>query len=111
MEVQHLPIICQHVEAYFNKNHRTVKTGRDAWNLSSLAKKQGYFLTWMFSITFLPYDIHGNLGKEDQLRNFNQVSLLSLLKNGIFNGCQTAIASQQALSAALVGWREGCRLG
>lgn len=101
MEVQHLPIICQHVEAYFSKNHRTVKTGRDPWNLSSLNEKQGYFLPWMFSITFLLYDIPSNLGKEGQLRNFNRVSLLSLLKNCIFNGCQTTTACQQALSAAL----------
>lgn len=109
MEVQHLPIICQHLEAYFSKNHRMVKTGRDPWNLSSPNEKQGYFLPWMFSITFLLYDIPSNLGKEGQLRNFNRVSLLSLLKNCIFNGCQTA--SQQALSAALVGWRECCRVG
>lgn len=111
MEVQHVPIICQHVEAYFSKNHRMVKTGRDPWNLSSLNEKQGYFLPWMFSITFLLYDIPSNLGKEGQLRNFNRVSLLSLLKNCIFNGCQTTTASQQALSAALVGWRECCRVG
>lgn len=59
-KVHHLPTTCQHVKACSNKNHRVVKIGRAPRNVPGLTKTQGYLLTQMLSVMFLPSDISGN---------------------------------------------------